>query len=327
MIAISSKKTILLKVIIGLGLIALLIYKIDFEQFKERMTQIPIQSYLLGLLIYTGGMAVRTLRWQILLEAVGNFIHLWKLIRFQFTGTFFNQFLPSSVGGDGARVYLLCRHGVSWEKAIGSVLIERIVGMLMLVLLGILAAFAGYRIYQNNWIYLILLLLLCVLIGAVLLLFSNRTAELVLSALGKLHLNKLREIADRFLKGLRVYRSHPAALAHVTLLSFAFQLIVIWLFYHFSLQLKMGLSLWYFILFIPIVMSVSQLPVSLNGTGVREWACVILFTHVGAGEAQAVALAVCYWLLQAGPAMLGGIVFGVTGGLNVFREMKTAEDA
>ncbi|MDA1142422.1 MAG: lysylphosphatidylglycerol synthase transmembrane domain-containing protein [Planctomycetota bacterium] len=318
---------VLLKVAVGLVLLVLLLYKVDFHQFKERMKQVPLQSYLLGLFIYTGGMAVRTLRWKILLGATENPIGLGKLIRLQFIGTFFNQFLPSSVGGDGARVYFLCRHSVPWERGVGSVLVERIVGMLMLVLLGIVAAIAGYRLYQNNWIYLVLTALLCTLIGGILVLFSVRTAGLLLSILSWLRLTKLREITDQLLRSIRIYRAHPGALANVTLLSFAFQLIVIWLFYYFSLQLNMDLSIWYFVLFIPIVMSVSQIPLSLNGTGIREWTCTLLFTHVGAGEPQAVALAVCYWLLQVGPAILGGILFGLTSGVNILDDMRRAKEA
>ena len=119
-----KKLLILLKVGIGIGLLVLLIGKIDFEQFKERMKQVPLQSYLLGVAIYMGGMAIRTLRWKLLLGAVEEKLPLSMLIRFQFIGTFFNQFLPTSVGGDGVRVYFLCREKVSWEKAVGSVLVE-----------------------------------------------------------------------------------------------------------------------------------------------------------------------------------------------------------
>jgi hypothetical protein len=321
-----KKLLILLKVGIGIGLLVLLIGKIDFEQFKERMKQVPLQSYLLGVAIYMGGMAIRTLRWKLLLGAVEEKLPLSMLIRFQFIGTFFNQFLPTSVGGDGVRVYFLCREKVSWEKAVGSVLVERIVGMLILVLLGLIAAVAGYRLYQNNWIYLILAALLIIMVSGTLVLFSGRVARLIVRVINKLGFTRLSNVFNRFSEGLRIYRSHPPALIGVTLLSFAYQLVVIWLFYYFSRQLGMTLSIWYFLLFIPIVMSVSQVPISPNGTGVREWACTLLFTSVGADEAQSVALAICYWLLQLGPGILGGALFGLTSSMKILDDMKEMEE-
>jgi uncharacterized protein (TIRG00374 family) len=321
-----KKLLVLLKAAIGIGLLVLLIGKIDFEQFKERMKQVPLQSYLLGVAIYMGGMAVRTLRWKLLLDAVEEKLPLPMLIRFQFIGTFFNQFLPTSVGGDGVRVYFLWREKISWEKAVGSVLVERIVGMLMLVLLGLIAAVAGHHLYQNNWIYLILAALLVIMVSGTLILFSGRVARLMVQAMNKLGLTRLGNVFDRFSEGLRIYRSHPPALIGVTLLSFAYQLVVIWLFYYFSRQIGMDLSIWYFLLFIPIVISVSQVPLSPNGTGIREWACALLFTSVGADEAQSVALAVCYWLLQLGPGILGGILFGLTSSMKILDDMKEMDE-
>lgn len=321
-----KKLLILLKVVVGIGLLVLLIAKIDFEQFKERMKQVPLQSYLLGVAVYMAGMAVRTLRWKLLLDAVKEKLPLSMLIRFQFIGTFFNQFLPTSVGGDGVRIYLLWREKISWEKAVGSVLVERLVGMLMLVLLGLIAAGAGHHLYQNNWIYLILTALLVIMVAGTLILFSGRVAGLTIQAMNKLGLTRLSSIFNRFSEGLRIYRSHPSAVLGVTLLSFAYQLVVIWLFYYFSRQLGMKLSIWYFLLFVPIIMSVSQVPISPNGTGTREWTCTLLFTGVGAEEAQAVALAICYWLLQLGPGILGGILFGLTSSMKILDDMKEMDE-
>ena len=302
------------KIVIGLGLLVLLIWKIGLRELYQKLEQVSFTNYLIGLAIYAGGMSVRTVRWQQLLGAVGSRMRLAHLVKLQFVGVFFNQFLPTSLGGDGFRVFFLSRDGVSWEKAVGSVLIERIVGMLMLVILGLVAGVAGYHLYRTTWILGLLAALLVGLALSACILFSERAAGLVLRVLDRLKLSRVRNVFDKFSLGLRLYRSHRGVLLFVMAISFTFQLVVIWLFYFFSVKLGMEVSFWYFLLFVPILISVSQVPIAPNGLGVREWTSVLLFTQVGATETEAGVLSMCYWLLHFGAGVIGGVLFLFSGG-------------
>jgi len=307
---------VLLKIVIGLGLLVYLIWKIGARELLEQFGQVPLLSYLIGLTLYSGGMALRTFRWDLLLQAVGHRLGLGHLIKLQFIGVFFQQFLPTSLGGDGVRVFYLYRDGIAWETALGSILVERATGMLMLILMGLIAGVAGYHIYQNSWILWVLALFLVGLAGGLVFLFSERVARLVLRILGGLKLNRLCRLFEQFSRGIRVYRSHPRTLLWVTAISVPFQFLVIWLFYFFSGKLGMKVSFGYFLLFVPILIAVSQVPISPSGLGVREGMSVFLFTRAGLGVAasQAMALSMCYWLLHFGSGVIGGLFFMFFGG-------------
>src|SRR5205085_10250944 len=54
---------------------------------------------------------------------------------FSLIAVFFNQVLPSTVGGDAMRVWLLARDGAGWSKATYSVLLDRFIGVLTLALI------------------------------------------------------------------------------------------------------------------------------------------------------------------------------------------------
>lgn len=317
---------VLVKAGIGLGLLAYLVGKIGAWELLEALQEVSISGYLFALAVYAGGMSLRTVRWKLLLQAVGVRARLATLIRLQFIGVFFNQFIPTSLGGDGIRVLYLYRDGVPWEKGIGSVLVERVIGMLMLILLGLVSGVSGYHIYGDARILWVLAAFAAALVAGIFLLFSERAARQALDALGALRLGRLRNIFERFSRALRVYRSHPGMLLIVTIISGSFQLVVIWLFYFFSRELGMGVDFIYFLLFVPILIAVSQIPISPSGLGVREWTSEQLFTQEWVGgnadESQAVALGLCYWLMHFGAGLIGALLFMSSGG----RDRKLMDD-
>jgi len=314
----------LIKVVIGVSLLACLVWRVGAKQLLDELTQVGLGNYLIALAVYAGGMSIRTVRWKLLLQAAGAPMRLAHLIKLQFIGVFFNQFLPTSLGGDGGRVFYLYRDGVAWEKGLGSVLVERVVGVLMLILLGLVSGASGYHIYKNPRILWILGLFLAALVAGICLLLSERAARWALLVLGALKLGRLRGMFERFSRATRGYRWHPWILLTVTAVSFSFQLVVIGLFYFFACKLKMDVPFTYFLLFVPILIAVSQIPISPSGLGVREWTSKGLFTQewVGATETQAVALGICYWAMHLGAGLIGGLLFMLSGG----RDRKLMDD-
>lgn len=310
-----SKKRLkrVLKTVFGLGLVALLVWRVGPDKLLAQFKQVSPLTYLIGLAIFAGGEAIRTLRWQRLLHAVGAEFPLLRLIKLHFIGKFFNQFLPSSIGGDGARIFYLCRDDVSWENAVGSVLVERVVGMLMLLLVGLVAGAVGFSLYRDMKLLGALLVFTFAFGTGALLIFSARAVRLFLAITDSLGLAGLRPGIEKFSGGVRIYRSHPGVLVFVAVISLLFQLVVVGLFYYFSLELKMGVPAGYFFLFVPIILSAGNIPLSFNGVGLREWTCMFLFTRVGAESDQAVMLTILYWLLILGEGLFGAVLFLLAG--------------
>lgn len=297
------------KAMVGLGLVAVLVWKVGPAKLILEIRKISPADYLLALAAYVGGEAARTVRWQRLLQAVGETFRLPLLIRFQLIGTFFNHLLPTSVGGDGVRIFYICQHGVAWEKAVGSVLVERVVGMLMLLLLGVIAGIAGYPVHRDPRILAALLLFAAAFAAGGYLLFSDWPFR-VLFALAESHkLARLRAGLERFSSGVHVYRGFPRVLLFVAAVSLAFQVLVVALFYFFGRQLQMQVPLGYYFIIVPLYASLSMMPLTPGGLGVREWACTLLFVQAGAAEAAAASLPMLWLLLTLGAGCVGALAF------------------
>ena len=88
----------LIKLCIGIALIAWLINKVGPGELLGKLKQVSVFYYLISLAVYAGGEGLRTIRWKWLLRAVGREFRMTRLVSIQFIGAFFNQFLPTSVG-------------------------------------------------------------------------------------------------------------------------------------------------------------------------------------------------------------------------------------
>ena len=73
------------------------------------------------------------------------------------------------------------------------------------------------------------------------------------------------------------------------------------------------ISVWYFVLFVPIVSVVLMLPVSMSGLGVREGAYVYLFGQAGVSTAQALTMSLLIYALRVVAGLVGGLLYALQG--------------
>src|SRR5262245_34097077 len=108
--------------------------RIHFEMIGERLNQLEpvwlVAAVVVGLL-QTG---LGAIRWQRIASLCGATMPQGQALRFTMIAGFFNQVLPSTVGGDAARIVLAARAGNGWRKATYSVLLDRFIGVLALAM-------------------------------------------------------------------------------------------------------------------------------------------------------------------------------------------------
>ncbi len=134
----------LVPLVIVIGLLVYLAQKahIDPKQTWATVKQANLLFFLVGFLIYYASFPLRALRWRILLENVGfteeNGIHLprfWKLVEIIYISFFANSIVPAKLG-DLYRAYLLRQEiKVSVSRGVGTVLAERLLDLIVLLLL------------------------------------------------------------------------------------------------------------------------------------------------------------------------------------------------
>jgi uncharacterized protein (TIRG00374 family) len=83
-------------------------------------------------------------KWQQLLAVHDIHYRLGQLQRWYLIATSLNNFLPTSIGGDGYRVYKTLKNPKAKSCAVLAIFVERVTGLMALLLLGYFAAFASF---------------------------------------------------------------------------------------------------------------------------------------------------------------------------------------
>ena len=141
----------LLKLLITIGLCAVIFWKVDWRGTWNALQH----TNLLILIVVFAGMIlnvfISTLKWKILLSIHWIRFELSQLYKYYFTASFFNNFLPSTIGGDGYRIYKTFRNPASKAGAVTSVLVERVTGILALIFIGFIGGIVSYLQTGNEF--------------------------------------------------------------------------------------------------------------------------------------------------------------------------------
>lgn len=293
---------------------AIVLWKADLSQVVKAIGDTQLAIFLLAASIHIPCVFIRAARWRTLLAALGCRESLGRLNHAILVGMFLNNFLPSGFGGDAYRAYVLRNRCRGLSGSLASVVVDRILGVFALLLLVVVALVAGVAAdSQRAVIWGLVTLVTVSAISAYALLGDDRHSWLV----SRLPSGKLRDNVDRFLGALADVRVKPKALAFGTLSSLAVQVLVIVQFYIFGLSLRLPATLLHYALFIPLIMLLLMLPVSIGGFGVREGLFAAFFATIGINPAEAVALAWLAFLSKLVVSVYGGYLMAISEDGNV----------
>lgn len=291
------------KVLVSLGLLALALSMTDWSAGIEVLSTIPAWAWLAGIVLIVLQVPVLALRWVIILRASGAELGYADACRFTYTGFFFNQSLPSSVGGDFMRAFLAWKSGLVFKSAMASVLLERATGLFVLALFSAFLLTAEPAGPGAGWTHASLagLTILLAFIGLALLFLLDKCLGVRRSD-GALR-SFLAEMAMQF---RNLFRSRNAFTSVFLLggLSSLMGLSAIAV-----AAFSQGLPLTYFqvlgVSALAIVATV--IPVSISGWGVRETFFIWLLTPLGISAEQAFGLSVWFGLVSIIASLPGGV--------------------
>jgi uncharacterized protein (TIRG00374 family) len=246
----------------------------------------------------------------------GVHISVRRSARYFWLGLFFNQLLPSSIGGDAIRGYCLVRDGQSVGRATLSVLLDRILGMAGLVVLIALAIPYAMNLISNpemQWGMMSALLVVIAGFIAILFIdiFTRRFSSWrVMKGLTTLASDARQLLGSRQGLGLVLFSVliHILSIVVVGMLSSALSIKVDWI----------ALTI-----IVPITTLLITIPLSIAGWGVREGVMVVGLGYVGIAPEEALALSILYGLLTlvvALPGMLAWLADPAVRSLKVNKE-------
>lgn len=227
------------------------------------------------------GLLISAHRWQILARAQGDDVPLGFLIKSYLVGMFFNNFLPTRFGGDVVRIWDGSKYSQSLVKSSAIVLVDRATGIIVLFLFALVAAL--FRLDMARQIPVIWLALVFGLVGLA------GVAFFFLPVFGR-WLQKLPERG--FLKSLKqkvldfrttiiFYKNKRKEFGRASAWAVLLQMNVILFYFLIGRALHLTIPLLDYFIFIPLVLLIQIIPITINGLGLREGAYIEIFKFYG----------------------------------------------
>ena len=281
-----------IKLLISVVLVGWLLYSVGVEDaFKRMMTVDPVW-FALAVLVGTVHMVIGTIRWQAVLFALKETLPWGQIFRFMYIGGFFNQTLPSSVGGDAVRGYMAYKSGQSVRGAVNGVLLDRVITVFSLIFLSLIMSVLGAsELKGGEWFRNGVWLVWGLALGgvAVLMVLDRLPARLS-------HLSFVRGMAALAsdTRALFLRAPHNGLVALIGVVGHANISVLI-----FTLAMGLGLdvTLANCLLLFPPVLLIQTLPISVAGWGVREGAMVAMFALVGVPAEGVLAMSILFGLV------------------------------
>ncbi len=286
------KSTALLvaKVVVSVGLLAYLFSTTDLTAFEERVRNGDLLLLAVAAALYGAMLALATWRWLLLLRAQGYPAPLRQLTASYLVATFFNNFLPSNIGGDVVRIRDGSKLTGSTTASLAIVAIDRILGFGALYALALLAFLTGgpsVRELAGARAVILGLSLVFGLVGYVYL--RPGMARRVMAASGLASIPWAKERFETVQTAVHAYRSQKLAVCTAFGASVALQALVVCYFFVVARSLEIALPLSACFLIVPLCTLVQAIPISFNGWGLRETAFILYFGQVGLSRDSALA--------------------------------------
>jgi uncharacterized membrane protein YbhN (UPF0104 family) len=303
------------KILISAGLLYFALRKADFAELAARLDLSSVVWIALAIAIALFQVVAAALRWREISADCGAPLAVGQAMHYSMIGSFFNQTLPSSIGGDAVRLWLVGRGPAGWRAATYSIFIDRAIGLIALAVLIVASLPWSYRLIGDPKGQLALLIVDLAALAA-------GTGFLLL---GRLHWPWLKQVwATSHLHACSVITNHVIfhrrrgwKIAFLSLLIHVLAVAIAWCV---AKAIAAPVLFNETFLLIPPVMLITMLPISIAGWGVREATMALAFSYAALPAHAGINISLLF----------GGVSF-IVGGLGgliwVFSAEKAARDS
>lgn len=293
-------KTVL-KFIFSIVLFIIAFRLVDSKEIFKLMSHIDLLYIVIAVFFQLISTTIASYRWSLIMKALHFDLPFSYYLSHYFKGTFFNQALPGSIGGDAIRGLELGKLGYSKKEAFAGVFIDRIVGLSGLLVLNLIA-----NLFSDNllpvWLYnLINIVCITGILGLIVLsLFYS------VPTLSKYRFTSFfYALSKRFRK---VYADKKSIIIQIGL-SVLIHFLSILSVYEIAVSLGLILPLNIFLVVVPPIFLLMILPISLAGWGIRETAMVGIFMLVGVPKEEILSVSIIYGVMLIIASLPGLVVW------------------
>lgn len=288
-------------------LIALLLYGADVPSLLVRFRSIDLWSLMAAILVMFSRTFAHAARWATIIRANDGHIAFAQSFKLILMGYFFNQALPSAVGGDVIRVWQARQAGLSLGTALNTVVLDRLLALAALLIMSTAALpWLMDLIIDPALRWALALVLITGTLGFAVLLVLNRLPEYVFRW-------RLARAAVKLSNATRKTLLHIGPCLITLVLSVAIHFGMALVVFILAGALGVKISLIHCIFLVPLVMLVSLIPISMAGWGVREGAMVVAFGLIQVPQSDAIAVSVLFGATLLLTSLPGGLLWWRSG--------------
>lgn len=284
--------TLLLKIVISGGLMAALLARTDLGNLWEHFRHASLAWLVAALVLYLLMILISAWRWHLLLDAQHLSIRRAWLVDSYLVATFFNNFLPSNIGGDVIRIRDTSGHAGSKTIATTVILMDRGLGLLGLFLVAAVGASVASAQggHPPVWASLLWLAFFGGAAAAGVAVFLPSGVAWLLAPLRALHQEWVGERITKLVGALEKFRTSPGALMSCFAGAVLVQAVLVAFYLAVARSMGVEVPVADLAVIVPVSFVIQMVPVSLNGLGVREATFKVYFAQIGLPAASALAV-------------------------------------
>jgi hypothetical protein len=304
-----------LRLLVSAGLIVFLLVRLDVGRIASHLRGLALVPLVVAAALDMAMIVVQAWRWRILLRARGITIGMARLVYYYLVSIFFSAFLPTSVGGDFARIVAVTTATDKKADAVASIVVERIMGFFVLLPVSLLALpFVAGQLKEWKLVVTAEAAGVLVIVGFLVLLLRPvaRTFSRILSPVfGLLKRFRARDRLERVYASILIYKDAGRAVAAGVLLSVLSRLLWVAACYFICMAFSIKLGVAALLVVVPIVELVRMIPVSVSGVGVREAAFVAMLRQFGVEDSLGFSFGAMVYIVFFLFAVIGGVLYGM----------------
>lgn len=304
---------LLLKISLSIALILWITQGVALDSVFAVITESSASLLILAFSLFFVGYMIAAFRWRTLIRVQDGDAPIFFLVRSFMVALFFNNFLPSTVGGDVVRMYDSWRLGNTKSDAVTVVLVDRFLGVIVLFCFALLALVFDETVasevpFITAWVAAGLAGM-GIATWLVLKIPVSITQRLSSAKSGVMA--RIGGILEKVHRSFQAYRQARSAVLRALGLSVLLQVNVVVHFILVARAVGIDVPAESMFLIIPVAVFIMMVPISINAIGVREAVFVFLLSLYGVQSVEALAfawIAYSFTLLQG---VLGGLVFAL----------------
>jgi glycosyltransferase 2 family protein len=293
-----------LKILVSAALLYLALRKVDFHELASRFDVASLGWIALAIAATFLQIFIGVLRWREVSAECDAPLGLTQATRYNLIGAFFNQTLPSSIGGDAVRLWLVARAGAGWRAATYSIFVDRAIGLIALALLIVASLPWSYRLISDPHGRSALLFVdFAALAGGLGFLLLGRLQWPWLKRWwGTHHLHACSVIANRVIFS----RERGPKIAVLSLLVHVLAVVIAWCVVR---SIAAPVLFGQVFQLVPPVMLITMVPISIAGWGVREATMGLAFGYAGLLASEGVNVSLLFGAVSFIVGVFGGLVW------------------